>query len=82
MADKNVLFISENKKLDIAFRAFLRTHHHLFVVLDEFNIFSGVITLENVLEEIISNEIVDETDIYEDLRKVARKKKGREKNLI
>jgi len=73
VVDKNVLFINENKKLDYAFSAFLKTHIHLFVVQDEFGDISGVITLENIIEEIIDNEIVDEDDIEKDLRKKAVK---------
>ncbi len=80
IADKEVLFVDENKKLGSIFSAFLRTHHHIFVVLNEFGGVTGVITLEDVLEEIIKSEIMDEGDKHKDLRKFAKnlvKKKRR-----
>ena len=73
VADKKVFFIDENKKLDDVFNTFIQTHYHLFVVKNEFGGMEGVITLEDVLEEIIKTEIVDETDKHQDLRKFARK---------
>jgi len=80
--DKKVLFIDERKNLDDAFLAFLRTHHHLFIVHDEFNALSGIVTLEDVLEEIISDEIVDETDLYRDLRKVAKQRRKKHSEVV
>lgn len=70
IASKKVFFIKENKKLDEAFHAFINTHHHLFIVHDESSAVSGIITLENVLEEIISSEIIDEADLYRNLKQV------------
>jgi CBS domain containing-hemolysin-like protein len=48
---------------------------HLFVVLDEFGGFEGVITVEDVIEEIIGAEIMDEDDVTPDLRQEAKIKK-------
>ena len=45
-------------------REFQRTHQHLFVVIDEYGGTSGVISLEDVLEELVG-EIEDETDTRE-----------------
>lgn len=74
VANKEVFIVDEQKTLESIFSAFLRTHNHLFVVNNEFGMFTGVVTLEDVLEEIIGMEIMDEGDKYPDLRKVARKK--------
>lgn len=73
VADKNVLFVSENKNLGKIFDAFLKTRQHLFVVIDEFGSVVGVVTIEDVLEEIIQTEIMDEWDKHKDLRKLAKK---------
>ncbi len=75
VADKKVFFVKEDKRLDDAFNTFIRTHHHLFVVKNELGGMVGVITLEDILEEIIKTEIVDEDDKHVDLRKYAKKKK-------
>jgi CBS domain containing-hemolysin-like protein len=68
---KDVRYIHEEESLDQALRAFLKTHHHLFVVVNNFEEFVGVLSIEDVLEEIIGKEIVDEFDAYDDLRAVA-----------
>ena len=74
MAKGNVIFVDYNKPLDDLLNDFKRTKNHLFVVLNEFGGVCGIVTIEDVLEEIIGAEIVDEFDHYEDLQKVAKKK--------
>jgi CBS domain containing-hemolysin-like protein len=66
-----VFYIHEEESLAHALRAFLNTHHHLFVVVNNFEEFVGVLSIEDVLEEIIGKEIVDEFDQYDNLRAVA-----------
>lgn len=74
MAKGNVIFVDHNKPLDDLLNDFKRTRNHLFVVLNEFGGVCGIVTIEDVLEEIIGAEIVDEFDQHEDLQKVAKKK--------
>lgn len=69
--NKRVIFVDGDEKLVNAFNNFLKTHQHLFVVRNEFGDFVGVVTLEDVLEEIIRTEIIDEGDTQRDLRKFA-----------
>lgn len=54
-------FIPENKKLDSLLRQFKKRKQHLAIVVDEYGGVSGLITLEDVLEELVG-EICDETD--------------------
>ena len=54
-------FVPENKKLDSLLRAFKRRKQHMAIVVDEHGGVSGLITLEDALEEIVG-EITDETD--------------------
>ena len=54
---------------------FLEKRRHLFCVLDETEIFTGVVTLEDVLECLLGQEIVDETDLHEDMQAVAKERK-------
>lgn len=54
-------YIPENKKLDDLLKNFQNSKNHLAVVVDEFGETSGIITLEDVLEEIVG-DITDEFD--------------------
>jgi CBS domain containing-hemolysin-like protein len=54
-------FVPENKKLDQLLHQFKKRKHHMAIVVDEHGGVSGVITLEDALEEIVG-EISDETD--------------------
>jgi CBS domain containing-hemolysin-like protein len=57
-------FVPENKKLDNLLQEFKRRKQHMAVVVDEHGGVSGLITLEDALEEIVG-EIIDETDKFE-----------------
>ena len=57
-------FVPENKKLDNLLQQFKKRKQHLAIVIDEHGGVSGLITLEDALEEIVG-EIVDETDRFE-----------------
>jgi magnesium and cobalt exporter, CNNM family len=57
-------FVPENKKLDSLLRQFKKRQQHLAIVVDEHGGVSGLITLEDVLEELVG-EISDETDKVE-----------------
>lgn len=57
-------FIPENKKLDTLLRQFKRQKQHMAIVVDEHGGVAGLITLEDVIEEIVG-EISDETDKFE-----------------
>ena len=74
MARKNVIFVDHSKLLDDLLNHFKRTRNHLFVVLDEFGGVAGIVTIEDVLEEILGVEIIDEYDRHEDLQAEAKKK--------
>jgi len=54
-------FVPETKPIDVLLQEFQQTRSHMAVVLDEYGGVSGLVTLEDVLEEIVG-EIVDETD--------------------
>lgn len=67
-----VRFVLESLTLDKVLVKFLGSRVHMFVVLDEYGGVAGVVTLEDVLEEILGSEIVDETDQVVDMRELAR----------
>lgn len=59
------VFVPESKGLNDLLREFRGTRNHLAVVVDEFGRIAGLITIEDVLEQIVG-EIEDEFDIAED----------------
>jgi CBS domain containing-hemolysin-like protein len=69
-------FVLENLPLHELLKKFLNSRTHLFAVLDEFGGLAGVVSLEDVLEEILGREIVDESDSATDLQAVARQRRG------
>ncbi|MFP4071143.1 MAG: hemolysin family protein [Desulfovibrionales bacterium] len=77
---KPIDFVLETMTLDKLLVRFLECRTHLCVVLDEYGGIAGVVTLEDVLEEILGNEIVDETDQVVDMRELARVK--RKKSIV
>ncbi|MGR3514143.1 MAG: HlyC/CorC family transporter [Paracoccaceae bacterium] len=58
-------FVPETTPLDEQMRQFLRRSTHFALVVDEYGALQGLITLEDILEEIVG-EITDEFDIDED----------------
>ena len=55
------VFIPESKRLNVLLRDFRNTHNHLAIVVDEFGNISGLVTIEDVLEQIVG-DIEDEFD--------------------
>lgn len=72
-----VHFVPETAPLNHIFIDFFERYQHLFVVVDEYGSVTGVISMEDILEEIIGREIVDESDKARNMRELAmiRKKK-------
>lgn len=63
-AMKPVLFVPENKKLDVLLREFQKKKSPFALVIDEHGLFIGLLTVEDILEELVG-EIYDEADKVE-----------------
>ncbi|OUR65856.1 magnesium/cobalt efflux protein [Methylophaga sp. 42_25_T18] len=59
------VFIPESKRLNVLLREFRARRNHMAIVVDEYGGVAGIITIENVLEQIVG-EIEDEHDIDDD----------------
>ncbi|MDF1655289.1 MAG: transporter associated domain-containing protein [Coxiellaceae bacterium] len=58
-------FVPESKRLDALLKDFRQKRNHMAIVIDEYGGVSGLVTIEDVLEEIVG-DIVDETDAPND----------------
>lgn len=67
---REVFFVPENKKIDDLLKEFQEKKIHLAIVVDEYGGTSGIVTLEDIIEEIvgdISDEFDDDNIIYSKL---------------
>jgi putative hemolysin len=54
-------FVPETKNIDILFRELQKSKNHLAILIDEYGGFSGIVTIEDLIEEVMGN-IFDEYD--------------------
>jgi CBS domain containing-hemolysin-like protein len=67
-----VHFIPETVTVANALQVFLKTHQQLLVVVDEFGATAGVLTMEDVIEQLLGREIFEKDDVAVDMRELAR----------
>ena len=71
---REILILPENVSLQKFFERLIENQEHIAVAVDEYGGFSGVVTMEDLVETLIGMEIVDEVDAIDDMQKMARKK--------
>lgn len=71
--DPHVYYVREDQTLQRALAAFLKTRHHLMIVINQYRETIGVLSLEDVIEALLGRKIVDEFDKHDDLRAVAER---------
>lgn len=74
LARRSVIVVSQHKPLDDLLNDFKRTRNHLFIVVNDDGKIAGIVTIEDVIEEIIGEEIIDEFDRCEDCPEVSPSK--------
>jgi CBS domain containing-hemolysin-like protein len=69
-----MLIVPEMLSLRDLFERLLERQEHIAVAVDEYGGFSGVVSMEDVVETLLGMEIMDEVDAIEDMQKLARRK--------
>jgi len=71
---REILVVPEFMHLRDLFERLFESQEHIAVAVDEYGGFSGVVTMEDLVETLIGMEIMDEVDAIEDMQKLARQK--------
>jgi CBS domain containing-hemolysin-like protein len=73
-----VHFIPETVTVANALQVFLKTHQQILVVVDEFGATAGVVSMEDVMEQLLGREIFEKDDVAVDMRELARAKQQKQ----
>jgi len=71
---RKIVRVSEKLPVQQLLDMQIKHHAHIFLVEDEFGQTAGVVTLEDAIETLLGREIVDESDVVEDMQELARDK--------
>ena len=69
------VFVPESKRLNVLLREFRANRNHMAIVVDEYGGVAGLVTIEDVLEQIVG-EIEDEYDSDESVDNIVREQSG------
>lgn len=69
--NQTVYYLHENDSLSEALHAFFVTNHPVFVVVNSFEEYLGIITIENILHQLLGHVPGDDFDQYADMQAVA-----------
>lgn len=73
-----VSYLNQDQTLDHALHAFLRTRHHLFIVVNEFKEVVGILAIEDIIRQLLGRKVATKFDQYNDLEAVAATKSEEE----
>ncbi len=72
--EKPIVRLSEKGSVVDALRAMVQQQQHIALVQDEYGGTAGIVTMEDIFESLLGLEILDETDVVQDLRSLARER--------
>ncbi len=70
---REIPFVPEHQSVRELFELLVTEQQHIAMVVDEYGGIAGVVTMEDVVETLLGLEIVDESDVEQDMRELARK---------
>jgi CBS domain containing-hemolysin-like protein len=73
----DALFVPETASALQALQQFMKKHQQIGVVVDEYGSTAGVVTMEDIVEHLLGDEIYEESDIAVDMRELAKKRAER-----
>ncbi len=73
---RQAVVVPESKRLDVLLKEFRVNRNHMAIVVDEYGGVSGLVTIEDVLEEIVG-EIEDETDVDDGIDMIVEVKRDK-----
>lgn len=69
----DLINVTDQTKLDILLNMLIKRKCHISFVYDEYGVLRGIVTLEDVIESILQQEIIDEDDVVVDFQDKARR---------
>ena len=72
--ENDVVSVDGDTKLDYLFNLLIQKRVHMAFIFNEFGVFYGIVTLEDIIEEILRIEIVDENDKVDNMQLLAKQK--------
>lgn len=67
-----ILSFQENESVGNIWEKLLEKKEHISIIIDEYGTFRGIVTMEDVIETMLGQEIVDETDEVVDMQELAK----------
>jgi len=69
---RDIHSFQEDTQLDVAWDRMISKDEQISVVINEYGSFQGILTLEDIIETVLGDEIVDEQDAVRDMQQLAR----------
>lgn len=71
---RDVGMVADVTTLPTLFNSMVQHNQHMNIVIDEFGVLRGIVTMEDLIETLFGQEIIDEMDSVSDLQEFARKR--------